>query len=44
MVRARTEIGVLSTSEADIYLRLGEPRTLLYHLSIPKGDIGDSTS
>ncbi|KAF4765275.1 hypothetical protein HAV15_003307 [Penicillium sp. str.  len=44
MVRAGTEMGVLSTGEADIYLRLGEePGTLLYHLSVPKGDVGDST-
>jgi hypothetical protein len=45
IVRARTEMGVLSTIEANIYLRISEePGTLLYHLSIPKGYIGDSTS
>ncbi|KAG0158100.1 hypothetical protein PDIDSM_5613 [Penicillium digitatum] len=33
MIRAGTEMGVLSTGEADIYLRIGEdPGTLLYHL------------
>ncbi|KAJ5865145.1 uncharacterized protein N7529_007061 [Penicillium soppii] len=44
MVRAGTEMGVLSTGEADIYLRIGEePGTLLYHLSVPKGDVGEFT-
>ncbi|QQK42604.1 metalloprotease [Penicillium digitatum] len=44
MIRAGTEMGVLSTGEADIYLRIGEdPGTLLYHLSVPKGDVGDYT-
>ncbi|PWY88320.1 hypothetical protein BO70DRAFT_359760 [Aspergillus heteromorphus CBS 117.55] len=44
MIRAGTEMGVLSTGEADIYLRIGDdPGTLLYHLSVPKGDVGDST-
>ena len=44
MIRAGTEMGVLSTGEADIYLRIGEdPGTLLYHLSVPKGDVGDFT-
>ncbi|KAJ5941697.1 hypothetical protein N7516_001865 [Penicillium verrucosum] len=44
MIRAGTEMGVLSTGEADIYLRLGEdPRTLLYYLSVPKGDVGEFT-
>ncbi|KAI3097491.1 hypothetical protein CBS147333_9330 [Penicillium roqueforti] len=39
MIRAGTEMGVLSTGEADVYLRI----TLLYHLSVPKGDVGDFT-
>ena len=44
MIRAGTEMGVLSTGEADVYLRIGEdPGTLLYHLSVPKGDVGDFT-
>ncbi|KAK9853413.1 hypothetical protein MYU51_006495 [Penicillium brevicompactum] len=44
MVRAGTEMGVLSTGEADIYLRIGEePGTLLYHLSVSKGDVGEFT-
>ncbi|OQD73884.1 hypothetical protein PENDEC_c013G04148 [Penicillium decumbens] len=44
MVRAGTEMGVLSTGETDVYLRIGdEPGTLLYHLSVPKRDVGDST-
>ncbi|KAJ5522960.1 hypothetical protein N7513_003337 [Penicillium frequentans] len=44
MVRARTQVGVFSTGEADIYLHIGEdPSTLYYHLSVPKGDVGDET-
>ena len=44
MIRAGTEMGVLSTGEADIYLRIAEdPGTLLYHHSVPKRDVGDFT-
>ncbi|KAJ5145520.1 uncharacterized protein N7515_000084 [Penicillium bovifimosum] len=44
MVRAGTKRAVFSTGEADIYLRIDEdPSTLYYHLSIPKGDVGDTT-
>lgn len=44
MVRARTQMGVFTTGEADIYLRIGEdPSTLFYHLSVPKGDVGHET-
>ncbi|KAJ6105932.1 hypothetical protein N7512_009449 [Penicillium capsulatum] len=44
MVRARTQVGVFTTGEADIYLRIGEdPSTLFYHLSVPKGDVGHET-
>lgn len=44
MVRAGTQVGVFSTGEADIYLRIDDdPSTLFYHLSVPKGDVGDET-
>ncbi|KAJ5291435.1 hypothetical protein N7478_000686 [Penicillium angulare] len=44
MVHARTQVGVFSTGEVDIYLRIGEdPSTLFYYLSVPKGDVGDET-
>jgi len=44
MIRTSTIIGVLRTSETDIYLRIGdEAGTLLYYLSVPGGDVGDST-
>ncbi|EKV09897.1 metalloprotease [Penicillium digitatum] len=44
MVRAGTQVGVLSTGEADIYLRIDDdPSTLFYHLSVPKGDVGNET-
>lgn len=44
MVRAGTQVGVFSTGEADIYLRIdNDPSTLFYHLSVPKGDVGDET-
>ncbi|KAJ5787736.1 hypothetical protein N7457_002726 [Penicillium paradoxum] len=44
MVRAGTQVGVFSTGEADIYLRIGDdPSTLFYHLSVPKGDVGEET-
>ncbi|CAG8918298.1 unnamed protein product [Penicillium salamii] len=44
MVRALTQIAVFSTGKADIYLRIGDdPSTLFYHLSVPKGDVGDET-
>lgn len=44
MIRAGTQVGVFSTGEADIYLRIGDdPSTLFYHLSVPKGDVGDET-
>ncbi|RAH83552.1 hypothetical protein BO86DRAFT_447011 [Aspergillus japonicus CBS 114.51] len=44
MVHARTQVGVFTTGEVDIYLRIGEdPFTLFYHLSVPKGDVGQET-
>ncbi|KGO73162.1 hypothetical protein PITC_003490 [Penicillium italicum] len=44
MVRAGTQVGVFSTGEADIYLRIDDdPSTLFYHLSVPKGDVGIET-
>ncbi|KAJ5145699.1 uncharacterized protein N7515_000263 [Penicillium bovifimosum] len=44
MIRAGTKRAVFSTGEADIYLRIDEdPSTLFYHLSVPKGDVGDTT-
>lgn len=44
IIRANTEIRVLSTSKANIYLQIREdPRTLLYHLFVLKGDIRDFT-
>ncbi|KAI9039958.1 uncharacterized protein KD926_008944 [Aspergillus affinis] len=35
MVRAHTQVGVFSTGE--------DPSVLFYHLSVPKGDVGDET-
>lgn len=44
MIRARTQVGVFTTGQVDIYLRIGEePSTLFYHLSVPKGDVGQET-
>lgn len=44
MIHAGTQVGVLSTGEADIYLRIGDdPSILLHHLSVPKGDVGEET-
>ncbi|KAJ5159033.1 uncharacterized protein N7500_008684 [Penicillium coprophilum] len=44
MIRAGTRRAVFSTGEADIYLGIGDdPSILLYHLSIPKGDVGETT-
>lgn len=44
MIRAGTQVGVLSTGEADVYVRIGDDSsTLLYHLSIPKDDVGAKT-
>lgn len=41
MLRAMRPVAVLSTGEADIYLRIcdDDSSTLLYHLSVPKGDV-----
>ncbi|KAK5790631.1 hypothetical protein VI817_007918 [Penicillium citrinum] len=45
MLRAMRPVAVLSTGETDIYLRISDddPSTLLYHLSVPKGDVGVDT-
>lgn len=44
MIRARTQVGVFTTGEADIYRRIGDdPSTLFYHLSVPKRDVGPET-
>jgi hypothetical protein len=40
IVHTYTQVGVFSIGEVDIYLRIDDdPYILLYHLSIPKGDI-----
>ncbi|KAJ5471965.1 hypothetical protein N7539_008534 [Penicillium diatomitis] len=44
MIRGLTQVGVFSTGEVDIYLKIGDdPSTLFYHLSVPKGDVGYET-
>ncbi|KAF2021930.1 hypothetical protein BU24DRAFT_337592 [Aaosphaeria arxii CBS 175.79] len=44
MVRMGVEFGCVSTGEAMIFLRVPEdPRTVYYYLSVPKGDVGETT-
>ncbi|KAF2257935.1 hypothetical protein CC78DRAFT_505484 [Lojkania enalia] len=44
MVKMGSEYGCVCTGEASIFLRIPEdPRTVYYFLSVPKGDVGEST-
>ncbi|KAH7349238.1 hypothetical protein BKA66DRAFT_541640 [Pyrenochaeta sp. MPI-SDFR-AT-0127] len=44
MVRIGVEYGCVCTGEAYIFLRVGDdPRTVYYFLSVPKGDVGETT-
>ncbi|KAF2806116.1 uncharacterized protein BDZ99DRAFT_539609 [Mytilinidion resinicola] len=44
MVQAGLEYGCVSTGEAFIFLRVpDDPRTAYYFLSVPKGDVGETT-
>ncbi|RYN62676.1 hypothetical protein AA0117_g12905 [Alternaria alternata] len=44
MVRIGVEYGCVCTGEAYIFLRVGDdPRTVHYFLSVPKGDVGETT-
>jgi len=44
MVRAGLEYGYVCTGEAFIFLRVpDDPRTVYYFLSVPKGDVGETT-
>ncbi|QKX56736.1 uncharacterized protein TRUGW13939_03842 [Talaromyces rugulosus] len=45
MVRGGNEYGYVSTGEAFIFLRMlqDDPSTVLYYLSVPKEDVGDTT-
>ncbi|KAF2416655.1 hypothetical protein EJ08DRAFT_98933 [Tothia fuscella] len=44
MVQAGLEYGCICTGEATIFLRVPEnPSTVYYYLSVPKGDVGQST-
>lgn len=44
MVHARLEFGCVCNGEASIFLRIPEdPRSVLFFLSVPKGDVGDAT-
>ncbi|RYN17076.1 hypothetical protein AA0114_g11730 [Alternaria tenuissima] len=44
MVRIGVEYGCVCTGEAYIFLRVGDdPRTVNYFLSVPKGDVGETT-
>jgi hypothetical protein len=44
MIRIGVEYGCVCTGEAYIFLRVGDdPRTVNYFLSVPKGDVGETT-
>ncbi|RYN64987.1 hypothetical protein AA0119_g11514 [Alternaria tenuissima] len=44
MVRVGVEYGCVCTGEANIFLRVPhDPTTVYYFLSVPKGDVGDTT-
>ena len=44
MVRLGVEFGCISTGIAFIFLRIpDDPRTVQYYVSVPKGDVGEST-
>ncbi len=44
MVQAGLEYGYVCTGEAFIFLRMpDDPRTVYYFLSVPKGDVGETT-
>ena len=44
MVRLGVEFGCVSTGIAFIFLRIpDDPRTVQYYVSVPKGDVGEST-
>jgi hypothetical protein len=44
MIRTGSARAVVSTGEADIYLRIDDdPSTVYYYLSVPKGNVGNAT-
>ena len=44
MIQAGLEYGCICTSEAFIFLRVpNDPKTVYYFLSVPKGDVGETT-
>ncbi|OAT10369.1 hypothetical protein, variant [Blastomyces gilchristii SLH14081] len=44
-VDARVKYAMISTGEADIYLKIDDdPSTVYYYLSVPKADVGETTA